>query len=600
MKRKIMFGAATAALVLGFSSCELLLTALGVDDDGSSYVETTAATDAVTWNYTSSNRIFKADSSVLSVNVSGNISGKTLYLVQVNPSDNNFVRKQSRQIATSSLCADVVDEESRAASENTFSEIDYSSLGTATRKHFVGEKLPTLSEIPASTDRSALDSANLSVTQISRTVGTTKKIFIDYDSSMSSYKQADATLRAVGTYCNVWIVDAYYKSTASGNKVNTAVAEKYAEAFDKMYPVITNVFGNESDKIINYDTQSVVNMETLSDTGTKVNIVIYDIGADYRSSDEVSTTGVVGYFYAKDYYYTTKSAILLGGNSVMTKSNVGKYFYIDSGYANENLDDTISTLAHEFQHMVNFGVKDLAKNQSPDTSYNEMLSMLCEDMMQEFLGLTDKEAPKSRTQAFNLYYYASGIREYRNDDYAVLSYSTSYLFGAWLCRQYGGAALVKAMMSNAYVDSASIVAAVNSVNGTNYTFDDLFQQFLLALVDDDDYTINKNATQTITYSSGSTTYKYPMKKFDIRSSDYSPSSMDGFKSSEYPSYAWSTYKNGGYLGPFLFSNSVLCDLRSKYGIQIHGIGKYASGKTSDTITFTANGAKDLELYLILE
>ena len=97
-----MFGAATVALVLRFSSCELLLTALGVDDDGSSYVETTAATDAVTWNYTSSNRIFKADSSVLSVNVSGNIGGKTLYLVQVNPSDNNFVRKQSRQIATSS------------------------------------------------------------------------------------------------------------------------------------------------------------------------------------------------------------------------------------------------------------------------------------------------------------------------------------------------------------------------------------------------------------------------------------------------------------------------------------------------------------------
>ena len=88
-------------------------------------------------------------------------------------------------------------------------------------------------------------------------------------------------------------------------------------------------------------------MNRLSDTGSstftldvivpashnKVNIVIYDIGGDANSS---SGGGVVGYFYAKDYFPNGTDIQKLTGKGypqseqVLNYSNEGKYFYVDA------------------------------------------------------------------------------------------------------------------------------------------------------------------------------------------------------------------------------------------------------------------------------
>ena len=62
-------------------------------------------------------------------------------------------------------------------------------------------------------------------------------------------------------------------------------------------------------------------MEDYSSTGTKINIVVYDIGNDYSLSEN-QKCGIVGYFYAKDYFYNYSEKGVT--------SNNGKYFYIDS------------------------------------------------------------------------------------------------------------------------------------------------------------------------------------------------------------------------------------------------------------------------------
>ena len=185
----------------------------------------------------------------------------------------------------------------------------------------------------------------------------------------------------------------------------TSIAETFRDKFEAFYPIETYVFGNESNKLINplastnkVSEAAIYDMASKSDTGTKINIVLYDIGADYNKS---SQCGVLGYFYSKDYF--TK---LTNSNTVIDYSNQGKYFYIDAPYAASKVKDsdgktqdtlatTISTLAHEFQHMINFGVKNIEKDLSPDTAYNEMLSMLCEDMLASQLGLDDDESVKS-------------------------------------------------------------------------------------------------------------------------------------------------------------------------------------------------------------
>lgn len=476
-------------------------------------------------------------------------------------------------------------------------------------KHFVGEKLPELrlssSSRFASQSLSSVSANSLSAEK-TWSVGETKSIYVDTDTSMSTFSQKSATLRAKSDNCYVWVVDDYYSESAGGAKVGTAIAEKYAEKFEEMYPYITKVFGDESDEIINLSSDAIVDIKTLSDTGEKINIVVYDIGSDYGKS---SQTGVVGYFYSKDYYYASPAYLALNsGYELIGKSNVGKYFYIDSVYANSNFSDTISTLAHEFQHMVNFNQKDMtslksvlagtsSKTLSSDSNYNEMLSMLCEDMLQGKLGLDDSASPKSRIQTFNAYYWLSGMREYRNDENAVLSYCTAYAFGSWLARQYGGAALVKEISTNSYVGNDSIVNAVNALNENSKTFDDLFAEFTVAVTGiysshSSVYTHNQNAAQKISYSS----YYYPMTAFDLWSSSFCLANTT-FQS-EMNSYKYSRYD---FYGPYVFSNYVSgVDLRPEYGMIIHGVGKYGSNVKSDTLTFSSSGASGLYLYVVIQ
>lgn len=638
--KTIFFDLIAAAFLLGLSSCDFFDS-----DDSDSDISkifkgysTVSATNTESWTYDSSKPVYVVNDNVLTLNISGDIGGKNLYFVQVNPTETAFESGDLRIVTKSSNFGSTFSSYYSVANrsvENSDiqnitideSEIDSNLLG---HKHFVGEKLPLISDFSSSA-RSAISSPSFdtSSTSAKKTwkIGDSKQIFIDTNTAMSNYEKRSATLRAKSDNCYVWVVDDYYSETASGCKADSSIAEEYAEKFEEMYPYITKVFGDESEEIINYDSGKNVDMSTLSDTGTKINIVVYDIGADYGSE---SSGGVVGYFYAKDYYYTAQtsstysgidiiSTIFGGGSSsddsIISKSNVGKYFYVDSEYAVSDFDTTISTLAHEFQHMIDFNQKEMKHELSPETSYNEMLSMLCEDMMQEKLGLEDYASPKNRIQSFNAYYYMSGIREYLSGDYAALSYSTAYAFGSWLARQYGGAALVKEISQNAYVDNDSLVNAVNSVNGTSKTFDDLFAEFVLAVTGvssshNKTYTHNQNAKQTMTYETDS--YKYPMSAFDIWSSA-SESYTSGEKEATYTfslkgtqiqsSYQNFVYKQYDFNGPIVLSATAGLsgyDLRPEYGMLIHGVGKYASGTTSDTLTFSSSGAEGLQLYIVIQ
>ena len=395
---------------------------------------------------------------------------------------------------------------------------------------------------------------------------------MDNNTNISTFVQKSATLRAVGTYCYVWVVDDFYSSTAGENKVDSAIAQEYADAFDKMYPMITNVFGKESDVIFYY--YGWRNMEDYSSTGTKINIVVYDIGNDYSLSEN-QKCGIVGYFYAKDYIYNYSEKGVT--------SNNGKYFYIDSGYANSNFDTTISTLAHEFQHMVNYNQKKVSHNLTSGQWYNEMLSMLCEDMMQEHLGIKDEDSPKARTTTFNAYYYYSGISEY-NSKNQICSYATAFSFGSFIARNFGGAELVQKISQNSYVDNDSIINAVNSLNGTKYTYDDLFEKYLLALFGDSTYTHNKDADCTLEYNSGdysSAPYEYPMTAYNIFDSEYSFS-----------------VNEKKYYGPAIFyANAKSVELRPENGILIHGIGTFSASSLS--VSFSSGTGAE-KIYLIIK
>ena len=525
----------------------------------------------------SSSNIFEVAPETKTLKITGNLGGKKLYVARVNMGDYTISKSDVRVVTKAeSSSASISLSSSVSARAGADAEIDLSAIDLGKKqkyRHFVSPKF----DIPVSSARSAA-SPNFSVTPISRDVGTTKDIWIE-DAS-GKYVEKPATLYATGEYCNVWIVDDYYASTASGNKTDESTAQTFAQKFDEMYPVIRNVFGDEAEIIRVTDGKTLTDTEITdsSDTGSTVNIVLYDIDGDYKD-DENFSEGTAGFFFSKDYYKTTKA--LSGDNEVLNYSNAGKYFYIDSAIARLYPNDAISTLAHEFQHMINFNMKDIKLGKVPDTSYNEMLSMLCEDMMQDFLGIDDDDSPKNRTQQFNAYYILSGIREYLENKYAFYSYATSYTFGAFLARNYGGAALIKEILQNDKTDNNSIVAAVNKINGTSLTFDKIFQKFLLALTGSTEYTHNKNAQQTLTCGS----YKYPMKAYTIFADKYSPAEL--------------LNTNTGN-GPVLFVNNAAIDLRPQYGISLHTLGTLPAGMTDLTLTFSDKGSADLYMYVIVQ
>ena len=548
-----------------FFAVFVTLFLISCDLDLSFTTEADSSTTASTVSWDASQRdIFELSADVTTVNISNATSRKTLYFVRRNTGSETISSTNIRTLTAAS--------QRQADSDVSEDFLEFDEEIPNLQKGFAGCFIPE--QIDLKNYVSSARSASVSYeTAISGKVGETKNIYVDNNTNISTFVQKSATLRAVGTYCYVWVVDDFYSSTAGENKVDSAIAQEYADAFDKMYPMITNVFGNESDKIYYYPKWR--NMENYSSTGTKINIVVYDIGNDYSLSEN-QQCGIVGYFYAKDYFYNYSEKGVT--------SNNGKYFYIDSGYANSNFDTTISTLAHEFQHMVNYNQKTVLNDGlTSGLWYNEMLSMLCEDMMQEHLGIKDEDSPKARTTTFNAYYYYSGISEY-NSKNQICSYATAFSFGSFIARNFGGAELVQKISKNSLVDNDSITDAVNSLNGTNYTYDDLFEKYLLALSGNSTYTHNKDADCTLKYNSGdysSAPYEYPMTAYNIFDSEYSFS-----------------VNEKKYYGPAIFKyNAKSVELRAENGILIHRIGTFSGSSVS--VSFSSGTGAE-KIYLIIK
>lgn len=296
------------------------------------------------------------------------------------------------------------------------------------------------------------------------------------------YTKRPATLQAVGDNCYIWVLDECFKAD-DGSKITSTQAQELATQFESMYQPIREVFGNESDAMIN--TDGLVSISTGSDTGTKVNIVVYDIEGDYKDGQQ---SGTLGYFWAKDYY--TAAAAKESGDATIGLTNCGKYFYVDSYFLNKAPEMLYSTLAHEFQHMINFGQKTMPSMKTAQTEAqvlfsqtwsNEMMSMVCEDMVQEYLGVQDKDSPIARLPWFCQYYYLSGLTDWLGGNSVQVSYAGAYAFGAYLARNYGGKDLIKQIATNNYVDQEAITQALKST-GRNETFESVFEKYAQALV----------------------------------------------------------------------------------------------------------------------
>ncbi len=588
-----------------FTNCDLLYSIINdsinnigdseIDDEDTTYVKNLGSQTTITLE---------------------NVKGKQLYYVNFNKGSSSsfsdgIISKNLTRYLTNTIG---VSSNSNIAS---YAKSENSSLNlNANIKHFIPSQTFS-ANIRKSSSRAATTSTNYTKKAKDFEIGKTTKFYCDKDVNLNSYELKNVTLAAKGKnssgkiICLVWVDSDLYDEdgTGSGETINQSMAKDIASKFALHYAHERSIFGEEIEYLIDSNGYKLPStMDYYSPTGNLVNIVIYDIGNDYtKSRHDTSNSkskddecGVAGYFYAKDFYQQNDVS-----SNAIKYSNEGKFFYVDAAFCNysglnskgvlydgvnngNSVSDTIiSTLFHEFQHMIDFAQKNV-NGVEVETWYNEMLSMLAEDMMAEQLNLTDREAPwGARFPLFNQAYYCSGIDEYRDNSSSdsVYSYSMAYTFGAWLAREYGGPKLVSLISKNQKSGMDSIKSAIEELTGESLSSRQIFKRFIQSVVFYDDfaeknnlYTLNKDAKNDITTDG----FKSTMKAHSIFEDDYKHAIST--QSSE------STYVKG----PLILSNSYTIDLRP-HGFIIHNIGI----ATSDTVTLTFSQQQSLNEQVMI-
>lgn len=477
-------------------------------------------------------------------------------------------------------------------------------------KEIFNNEIASIQEFNNSIAPTLLQNASIrSVARSSSTsysVGDTRTFYIlDSDEKQTS---SSATLKYQGNYCNVWFMDnaSSVKITDSSTKIsdylsNNSLYEKIAEIFDSIYPVETNLFGS------NIPTKSYDNIISV-DSNTKIDILLCDIYEDAKNGQEDSG-GTFGYFYSLDMI--TNDYIK---NNLATKealsSNESEMFYVDSYFLCTLADQVYSTLAHEFQHMLHFVNKSINNGVSTSTWFNEMLSMCCEELLQDVLNISDDCTPKARLSYFNLA-SSYGFADYTWDFLSAKNlsgtydYAISYAFGTYLMHNYGGATLINKIALNAYADEESITQALSD-SGYSESFETTLLKFGQVYINTDSTTDTPTITLNREVSKTVGSYTYTNDAIDLYDEAYSLEFEYSDNESSYY-YILSNYcdnftvdssSNVGTLkGPAIYK-SVQRTTLYPYGFFVIDLGEI--GTDIDSITVNLPSSNHVYTFLMIK
>lgn len=307
----------------------------------------------------------------------------------------------------------------------------------------------------------------------SNDIGVTRNFYIrEYDTS--NYIARQVKLAMSGVHSNIWLVDDE-NCREGATQLAAEEVENLSLMFDKIYFAVTNILG--------YEYGGGPNGDGGVDGDTKIQIVVSDIGSN-----------VAGFFSSKD---------LLPNSS---NSNSAEMFYVDAEEYRDEANWIYLTLAHEFQHLINYSQKVLSRKPgvpvpTRSTWYNEMMSMMTEDAVTKYLELNDTKL-KERIGSFLSGYYKEAMTEFTSSNNGSYGYGNKWAFGSYLLRNYGGAELLAKMMKNEKGDIDSIMMALNEIY-EGLTFEQVLTRFgefmILNSVSPDAavMTFNKDVTSNI-------------------------------------------------------------------------------------------------------
>ncbi len=246
----------------------------------------------------------------------------------------------------------------------------------------------------------------------------------------NQWYQVPSTLAYEGTYCQVYVED------ANSYLVSSATAQNIANEFDNnIYNLMRTKFGTEPDE----------------DENGKVVILVLDIIDGMSGSSYVA-----GYFDSThqldDPYSNKKDMLFMDCNPGISYMSA---FYL--------------TIAHEFQHMINFNQKYLVQGGSPqDTWINEGLSAAAETL---YTGVytnwktdyynSDSGGEQNIRLGQNFVSWGRGVPSVYTD--LLGNYATVYLFFQWLTLQTNGSNMIyKEIIDTNFSDYRCVEAVANN------------------------------------------------------------------------------------------------------------------------------------------
>lgn len=333
------------------------------------------------------------------------------------------------------------------------------------------------------------------------TVGDTDTLQDDYSSwdSTCQYVSAPIDVAADGTQRRliVWVEDdSWYLGGSKTYKVDETMVNWLASKFlalgpdNDVFDWLTTILGAEwgpsaYSNLIGFDGD--------------IHIVLADI-----EDDNEPNGGIVGYFWSlnnfkneylvgTEYEDLSNQRIMFVLDSVMLANPVGGLNDLVWEEEDDWALELYSTLAHEFQHMVSFYQRSILRDSDgADVWIEELCSMLAEDLLSERMGVpgprgvdpADGSAgpmdnPNGRMPSFNRYTYIPlAITSY----YGLEDYSTTYAFGSWLARNYGGAALLRRLVHSSASDKSLVENAAAAGGAAPADLDSLMARWAASVL----------------------------------------------------------------------------------------------------------------------
>ena len=308
----------------------------------------------------------------------------------------------------------------------------------------------------------------------------------------------------------VWVADDQWGSVLSQTMAD-AIANRFLRpgGSNDIYDWLTAIFGDPwgPHRFRNLIPQQAAN---------RIHILLFDI-------DDDGYGGTVGYFAASNNF-------LRDSNDSVSSERL--MFYLDApslaqpdGPSWEITDaapsDMVDTLAHEFQHMIHFYQKGVLHNVDSEPWLNEMASEVASDLIADKMmangprgvAYGDPTAGAAGTTSGRLPLYNAmndiQVTTWDNAD-SYKHYAITYALGAYLARNYGGAALFRAIVQNNGTGTDAVEAALRTL-GNSVSFGDLIVNWAVANLLSDDTgapaPYRYNAGTWSTSSVGAATYR---------------------------------------------------------------------------------------------